>query len=160
MKCINFHSFLFLTWSAVAMNNLYAGDPASVKIDQQLWAPMKQAISDKDPRAIIDFYHPEAVYTSISETSSHTIDREGLLKGLQFFFANAEEVWVELQFEKRVDNEENAYQRGLYRITRIVDGKTKTGVAEFSNVLKKVNGQWKILTERNEQKPNLEWSSP
>ncbi|MGE3343306.1 MAG: hypothetical protein AB7L71_07705 [Vicinamibacterales bacterium] len=94
-------------------------------------------------------YLPDAVLVSPKATApiKDTLERWG--RDMIAAKAKGNRATVEFRFTQRLDNATTAFDSGLFKYTVIEkSGASRSNYYPFEMLLAKVNGQWRILMER------------
>lgn len=118
------------------------------KIDESVWRAFKNAFETLDGPALNALYADDVL-----RVTPAGIDTEGLFKAYNAnrFASNLEsgdQIRLDFWFDDRKTNETTSYEVGFFRISeRSNTGSTSQFYGQFHIVLKKLDGQWKIVQD-------------
>jgi len=119
------------------------------ELDREIWSVLVATVANDDIAGMGRVYSPDAVLVSPKATTpiKETLERWG--RDMVAAKAKGNRATVEFRFTQRLDNATTAFDSGLFKYTVIEkSGATRSNYYPFEMLLAKVNGQWRILMER------------
>ena len=117
-------------------------------IDQSIWKPFKAAFENMDGVALNALYADEVL-----RVTPEGLDTSGLFKQtnknrFQSNILNGDQIELDFWFDSRQTEAATSYDVGFYRV-RITSthGEVSSFYGQFHIVLKKIEGQWKIVQD-------------
>ncbi len=144
MKKVVAIALLFVVHSIQAQNDV---SRIQNEIDTLVWKPFKSAFETLDAEALNEIYIDYAL-----RVTPNGIDTQNSFKktNLDRFEVNKKEgmaISLDFWFDNRQTNETTSYEVGFYRIGATKNGSTTYSYGQFHIVLKKIDGQWKIIQD-------------
>ncbi|MFS4466465.1 hypothetical protein [Maribacter sp. 2210JD10-5] len=130
---------------------IYAQDDAvqfQKEIDQTVWKPFQKAFETLNGDALNATYA-----TEVLRVTPNGIDTDGSFKAenlKRFVINKADGITIALDFwfDSRHTNKTTSYEVGFYRIAATdIEENTSYNYGQFHIVLKKINGEWKIIQD-------------
>ena len=126
-----------------------ANEDVSAEIDATVWKLISQTVVENDISGMASAYHPDAVLVS----EKGTVPIAGALarwgEDMTTMQSEGSTAEVSFRFNHRQDNDETAFESGMFRYV-LTDsrGSEQVDIFAFEALLRKLDGQWKILMER------------
>lgn len=147
-----------LTTTAIALGVLAsvsaaASQPAAAspaaELDRAIYSVLTATVAADDIAGMGRLYFPDAVLVSPKSTTpiKETLERWG--RDMVAAKTKGHRASVEFRFTARLDNATTAFHSGLFNYTVTeTSGASRSQYYPFEMLLAKVNGQWRILMER------------
>jgi uncharacterized protein (TIGR02246 family) len=137
---------LALTSAARAENTLYA------EIERDVWVPFMAASNAFDAEGFLAVQSKDLVRVAADQNDVYGLDRYA--REIRDGFQRARERGVkrvsEARFLTRATSESHAYETGYFKShATLANGETRTRYSRFEFVLRKENGRWKILIDKD-----------
>ena len=149
------HHYLFLLITTILMFNSVSYAEVSTDqqvINQKVWLPFIQGWKNMDAEQILELHSQDVI--RIMERENKIEEGDVYLSKLQRLMSMMSKKGassdIEFRFQSRVVDGNLAWERGVYKA--VMSHPTRglmTNYAEFSVVLIKTQGQWKILMDRD-----------
>jgi len=138
-------ALIFLTLPVMSLAN----EDASAEIDATVWKLISQTVVENDIAGMASAYHPDAVLVS----AKGTLPIAGVLarwgEDMTKMQSEGSKAEVSFRFNLRQDNDESAFESGMFRyVLTDSTGSEQVDIFAFEALLRKLDGQWKILMER------------
>ena len=121
----------------------------SKEINDQVWKPFIKTFNDYESDAFLALHSKEVIRSS--RDSKQILNWEQYLleqkRGDDWAKAKGYKRTLELRFTERIANEKQAIDVGIYKTTNIANGETRSYYGRFHVVLRKEDGQWKIVVD-------------
>ena len=124
--------------------------PASTRdIDRDVWTVIVDTVEHDDIVRMGSTYFPDAVLVTPKSTQAITAALDGWGRDMVANKAKGTRAMVAFRFSLRQDNATTAFETGIFNYSTIDKAGGRTpGYYPFEELLVKVNGQWRILMER------------
>jgi ketosteroid isomerase-like protein len=150
MKNVLFFILCFCVITTFAQN-------AQQKINDQVWKPFIRSFNEYDTKGFMAVHSKDAVRSPRDAGMVWNWDRyfQQQEKGDQREKASNSKRQLELRFTERIAEKDLAVEVGVYKTTSIQrDGISRSFYGRFHVVLRKENGQWKILVDTDSSEGN------
>jgi hypothetical protein len=158
-----FLSAILLSKLSLAQNSKAKDTVIISEIDNELWKPLIKSVYDADYELHESCYHPAAVmvFEMDNKSSSGKEWLEGRVKpGFAERKGKPKTTYLKMRFDKRIHNEESAFETGIFLFSRLKDGIRMTSYIHFEFLITKENGKWELLMENQRKRGTLEdWKS-
>jgi hypothetical protein len=138
-------ALFFLTLPAIGLAN----EEVSAEIDVAVWKLISKTVVENDIIGMSSAYHPDAVLVSEKGTRpiASTLARWG--EDMAKMQSEGSKAEVSFRFNHRQDGDESAFESGMFRyVLTDSTGSEQVDIIAFEALLRKLDGQWKILMER------------
>jgi ketosteroid isomerase-like protein len=142
----------FITITLLLCTCTVFGQEKSIQdeINEQVWIPFIEAFNDRDQDAFRSVHSPEVI--RVLRDRERIFGAEVYFRELPDSIQEKRAVWqrdLELQFIERIAQRDKAFEVGYYKtiITHTENGEQMTFYGKFHVLLRKENGQWKILMD-------------
>lgn len=122
---------------------------SSQELDREIWSVLIATVATDDIAGMGRLYLPDAVLVSPKATTpiKQTLERWG--RDMVAARAKGNRARVEFRFTQRLDSATTAFDSGLFKYTVIENsGASSSQYYPFEILLAKIDGQWRILMER------------
>jgi ketosteroid isomerase-like protein len=145
MKQFIILSFLFFAFTSSAQENILQKE-----INQEVWIPFIEAYNNRDQDAFQSVHSPEII--RVLRDQDRIFGAKEYFSELPDSIQEKRAVWqrdLELRFIERIAQRDKAFEVGYYKtiITHTENGEQRTFYGKFHVLLRKENGQWKILMD-------------
>ena len=147
--------FTLLAAIALFSASAFANQDISRQIDEQTWDIISQSVIDRDIIAMGSTYHPDAVLVNSEKTTpiAATLVRWG--EGMKKEAEAGNSARVAFRFSKRQDNENSAFQTGIFNyVSMDNEGNENSVYINFESLLVKKDGRWLFTMERQLEETN------
>jgi ketosteroid isomerase-like protein len=150
-------TILFMTFTISSLAN----DQVSNEINETVWELVSKTVVESDIDGMASVYHPDAVLVAQKGTNPIASVLEGWGKDMEKMHSEGSTAAVSFKFGLRQDNDETAFESGLFRyVLTDAAGTEQVSIYEFESLLVKKEGQWKILMERQiREVDQTDWSA-
>lgn len=145
-KYVIFFVFLLSRLMVVAQNET----TLLKEIDDQVWKPFMQSFGKRNDTSFRSIHSREVARISVDDNS--IIDYDEYFKIIPDSTLAKYQAWkstIEIRHIKRIVSPRQAFETGYYKTTseNIQTGEKRTGYGKFTVLLRKENGNWKILMD-------------
>ena len=138
-----------LALTALLTRASFAGAASGNEIDASIWGVIADTVAAGDIDGMATTYHPDAVLVSRKGTVAIAAQLLKWGEGMEQARLEGTSASVSFRFESRRDDDETAFERGIFRYVET----DKNGLEEpvfvpFEALLVKKDGSWLILMER------------
>lgn len=139
--------------SISSISSASSSDAEFKKINEQVWIPFFQAYKNNDGVLINSVHEGNALAINI-DANRIMLSSFMFKKRLENFYRWKQESRKQdfsVSFSNRMVNGDWAYDVGIYRQERIIEGETRVAYGTFFMTLHKSNGKWKIFSDADTQ---------
>jgi ketosteroid isomerase-like protein len=118
------------------------------EIDKTVWKPFQKAFETLDGEALNATYGDEVLRVTPQGIDTENAFKSANLKRFEQSREDGISITLDFWFDSRRTNETTSYEVGFYRIGFTAkEGETDYSYGQFHIVLKKMEGQWKIIQD-------------
>ena len=133
---------LFLSMPVIGLSqNIQA------EINSQVWEVFKSAYSTNDAELFNSVHSDDVIRVSSGGIKVGDVYKSSMSNFLNGMKERGQEMTIDFRFEKRIHEEDIAYEVGIYQLTRNSSDGPKEYYGRFHVVLKRINDIWKIVQD-------------
>ena len=127
----------------------FADTSNSAEIDAQVWGVIAETVVAADIERMAATYHPDAILVSSKGTVAIAEQLVKWGQGMEKAQLAGTTATVSFRFESRQDDEETAFERGIFRYAETdKEGLETPAFVPFEALLVKQDGSWLMMMER------------
>ena len=149
-------------WPGFAVDSSKSIVDYSSEIDEEVWMPIIQSVSQSDYDLHVQCYHESCVV--VKEFDGKSIGVVDYLKDVKAGFEEDKKrpnsTYLKMRFDQRINNESNAFETGVFLFSTLGDdGERITRYIQFEMLLTKESGRWQVLMENQKNQVTLsDWN--
>jgi ketosteroid isomerase-like protein len=137
---------------AFAATTAAAGDPVQADIDRDVWLPFMAASDAFNAEGFLAVQSKDLVRVAVDQREVYGLDRYAgeIREGFKRARERGLNRTSEARFLSRAASETHAYETGYFKSqATLANGEMRTRYSRFEFVLRKENGAWRILIDKD-----------